>query len=51
MGGVIGKVLCMRLTGGSNTVPDAFDKLRLAGAVARQMLVATAAQKTNVAAA
>lgn len=49
MGDVMGKMLGMQLTGGSTTVPDAFDKLRVAGAVARQMLLAAAAQQTGVA--
>lgn len=47
--GVMGKLLGVQLTGGSSTVPDAFDKLRVAGAVARQMLLAAAAQQTGVA--
>ena len=49
MGDVMGKLLGLQLTGGSSTVPDAFDKLRVAGAVARQMLLAAAAQQTGVA--
>jgi len=49
MGDVMGKMLNLQLTGGSSTVPDAFDKLRVAGAVARQMLLAAAAQQTGVA--
>lgn len=47
--GVMGKLLGVQLTGGSSTVPDAFDRLRVAGAVARQMLLAAAAQQTGVA--
>lgn len=31
----------------SSTVPDAFDRLRLAGAVARQRLLAASAQQTT----
>jgi isoquinoline 1-oxidoreductase beta subunit len=46
---VMGKLMGMQLTGGSSTVADAFDKLRVAGAVARQMLLAAAAQQTGVA--
>lgn len=46
--GVMGKMLGMQITGGSSTVPDAFDRLRVAGAVARQMLLAAAAQRTGV---
>ncbi len=48
-GDVIGKLLSIQVTGGSSTVRDAFDKLRVAGAVARQMLLAAAAQQTGVA--
>lgn len=46
--GVMGKLLGVQLTGGSSTVADAFDRLRVAGAVARQMLLAAAAQQTGV---
>lgn len=46
--GVMGKMLGLQITGGSSTVPDAFDRLRVAGAVARQMLLAAAAQQTGV---
>lgn len=45
---VVGKVLGIQLTGGSSTVPDAFDKLRVAGAVARQMLLQAAALQSGV---
>jgi isoquinoline 1-oxidoreductase beta subunit len=48
-GDVIGKLTGMQITGGSSTVADAFDKLRVAGAVARQMLLMAAAQQTGVA--
>ena len=48
-GDVIGKLAGMQITGGSSTVADAFDKLRVAGAVARQMLLMAAAQQTGVA--
>lgn len=47
--GVMGKLLGVQLTGGSSTVADAFDRLRVAGAVARQMLLAAAAQQLGVA--
>jgi isoquinoline 1-oxidoreductase beta subunit len=43
------KFLGMQLTGGSTTVPDSYEKLRLAGAVARETLKAAAAQKTGIA--
>lgn len=46
--GVMGKMLGLQITGGSSTVPDAFDRLRVAGAVARQMLLAAAAQQTGL---
>ncbi|MHA3976778.1 xanthine dehydrogenase family protein molybdopterin-binding subunit [Halovulum sp. GXIMD14794] len=49
VGGVM-KVLGMQVTGGSSTIPDSFDKLRHAGAVARETLKAAAAQRTGVAA-
>ena len=42
------KVLGMQATGGSTTIPDSFDKLRRAGAVARETLKLAAAQKTGV---
>jgi isoquinoline 1-oxidoreductase subunit beta len=46
---VAGKLIGMQLTGGSTTVPDGFDKLRVAGAVARQMLLQAAAAQAGVA--
>ena len=49
MGDVAGKFLGLQLTGGSSTVSDAYEKLRIAGAVARATLLAAAAQKTGVA--
>ncbi len=48
-GGVLGKVLGIQITGGSSTVPDAYEKLRIAGAVARETLLLAAAQNTGVA--
>ena len=44
------KFLGMQITGGSTTVPDGFDKLRHAGAVARETLKATAARLHNLSA-
>ncbi|MDT8329150.1 MAG: xanthine dehydrogenase family protein molybdopterin-binding subunit, partial [Roseovarius sp.] len=38
------KFLGLQITGGSTTVPDGYDKLRMAGAVARETLKAAAAQ-------
>ncbi|WP_421996357.1 xanthine dehydrogenase family protein molybdopterin-binding subunit [Reyranella sp.] len=41
----------LQMTGGSSTIPDTFDKLRMAGAVARETLKATAARRAGIAAA
>jgi isoquinoline 1-oxidoreductase beta subunit len=49
--GVVGKFLALQGTGGSTSTRDGFDKMRQAGAAARQMLIAAAAQKLGVAAA
>lgn len=38
----------IQLTGGSSTVPDAYEKLRRAGATARAMLLAAAAKRTGL---
>ena len=43
--GGFAKLLGLQVTGGSTSVPDSFDKLRRAGAVARETLKLTAAQK------
>ncbi|MEL7163969.1 MAG: molybdopterin cofactor-binding domain-containing protein [Pseudomonadota bacterium] len=43
------KFMGMQITGGSTTVPDSFDKLRMAGAVARETLKAAAAQQSGAA--
>ncbi len=45
----INAMLGGQLTGGSTSVKDAYDKLRIAGAQARAVLVQAAAQKWNVA--
>ena len=50
-GDVAAKFLGLQVTGGSSTVPDAFEKLRIAGAVARETLILAAAQETGIAAA
>ena len=42
------KILGLQLTGGSSTVPDQFEKLRMAGAVARETLKAAAAKQSGV---
>ena len=46
---VVGKLMGLQLTGGSSTVPDMYDRLRMAGAVARETLIAAAAAQTGVA--
>lgn len=48
-GGVLGKLLGIQITGGSSTVPDAYEKLRAAGAVARETLLLAAATQTGIA--
>ena len=48
-GGVLTKILGLQITGGSSTVPDAYDKLRRAGAMARAMLLEAASKQTGVA--
>lgn len=42
------KFLGMQITGGSSSIPDGFDKLRAAGASARETLKQAAAQKTGL---
>lgn len=49
--GVVGKFLGMQITGGSTSSMDAYTKMREAGAAARLVLMAAAAQKWGVAAA
>ena len=46
---VPGKFLGLQLTGGSSSIIDAFDKMRLAGAAARAALVQAAAARLGVA--
>jgi isoquinoline 1-oxidoreductase beta subunit len=38
----------LQMTGGSSTIPDTYEKLRMAGAVARETLKAAAARRTGV---
>lgn len=45
---VVGKLMGLQLTGGSTTVPDMYDRLREAGAVARETLIAAAAVQTGL---
>jgi isoquinoline 1-oxidoreductase subunit beta len=47
MGGAV-KAVSLQVTGGSSSTIDAFEKMRLAGAAAREMLKAAAAAKLNV---
>ena len=42
------KFLSMQITGGSSSTPDAFDKMRAAGAVARAALISAAARRSGV---
>lgn len=46
--GALKAALPMQVTGGSSATPDSFDKLREAGAVARETLKAAAAKQTGV---
>jgi isoquinoline 1-oxidoreductase beta subunit len=50
LGGAVAKLIGLQITGGSSTVPDAYVKLRAAGAMARQLLIAAAAARTGIAA-
>ncbi|WP_448554065.1 molybdopterin cofactor-binding domain-containing protein [Thalassotalea montiporae] len=47
-GDVIGKLLGFQITGGSSTVPDLYQRLRMAGAVARETLKMAASVVYNV---
>ncbi|MEM9470503.1 MAG: molybdopterin cofactor-binding domain-containing protein [Pseudomonadota bacterium] len=49
--GVVAKFLALQATGGSSSTVDAFDRMRSAGAAARAMLIAAAADKWQAAAA
>jgi isoquinoline 1-oxidoreductase subunit beta len=49
MGGM-GKAISLQITGGSSSTIDAFEKMRLAGAAAREMLKQAAAARLGVAA-
>ncbi len=46
--GAVTKFLGLQITGGSSATIDAFEKMRTAGATARQMLIAAAAARWNV---
>lgn len=49
--GVVAKFVALQVTGGSSSTIDGFEKMRLAGANAREMLKEAGAQKLGVAAA
>jgi len=46
--GGMGKLIGLQVTGGSSSVPDSYNKLRQAGAIARETLKLAASQKTGV---
>ncbi|MBV2361393.1 molybdopterin-dependent oxidoreductase [Thalassococcus sp. CAU 1522] len=46
--GDIGKVLNLQVTGGSTAMKDGFDRMRVAGAAAREMLKGAAAERLGV---
>ncbi|PRY23587.1 isoquinoline 1-oxidoreductase beta subunit [Aliiruegeria haliotis] len=46
--GVVVKIMGVQGTGGSTSVPDSFDKLRTAGAVARETLKKAASEKSGI---
>src|SRR5690606_5941216 len=48
LGGAAAKLIGLQITGGSSTVPDGYEKLRAAGAVARLMLLEAAARRTGI---
>jgi len=45
---VAGKLMGLHITGGSSTVPDMYDRLRMAGAVARETLIRAAMKQTGL---
>jgi isoquinoline 1-oxidoreductase subunit beta len=49
LGDVVAKFLRLQVTGGSSTVADAYEKMRVAGAVAREVLLLAAAKQTGIA--
>jgi isoquinoline 1-oxidoreductase subunit beta len=48
-GDVVAKFIGLQITGGSSTVPDAYEKMRVAGAAAREVLLLAAARQTGIA--
>src|SRR5205823_1775403 len=49
LGDALGKFMSLQITGGSSTVPDGYEKLRVAGATAREVLLLAAARETGIA--
>ncbi len=49
LGSAMSKFMGMQMTGGSTTVPDGFDRMRMAGAVARDVLLSAAAEQSGIA--
>jgi isoquinoline 1-oxidoreductase beta subunit len=47
VGDAMGKFIGLNITGGSSTVPDGYEKMRRAGAVARETLLLAAARQTG----
>ncbi|MBY6163450.1 molybdopterin-dependent oxidoreductase [Mameliella alba] len=48
MMGVMGKVFSMQVTGGSTAMKDAYERMRVTGAAAREMLKTAAANRLNL---
>ncbi len=48
MMGVLGKVMSMQVTGGSTAMKDGYERMRVTGAAAREMLKAAAADRLGV---
>jgi len=46
---ILARLIGLQITGGSSTVPDGFEKLRMAGAVARETLKEAASKQTGIA--
>jgi isoquinoline 1-oxidoreductase subunit beta len=46
---ILARLIGLQITGGSSTVPDGFEKLRMAGAVARETLKQAASKQTGIA--
>ncbi|MFQ6551201.1 molybdopterin cofactor-binding domain-containing protein [Aestuariibius insulae] len=47
-GDVVGKFMGLHITGGSTSIPDAFEKMRQAGAAARLVMIRAAAERESV---